>query len=132
MVNILVKSGKRVWLVFGVVFLLTLAVVLLMSSNRQKMTVLAIERDGQLRLSDGRVVSLAGLRMRSPGEEEYEAANFLLSQMVEDKEVVVSKESDAGYSVWIGCVKNIFGSPNCSRGLQVNEELTKVGAAEKI
>lgn len=132
MVNKLMESSKRVWLTFGVGFLLTLAMVILMSSNRQKMTVLAIERDGQLRLSDGRVVSLAGLRMRLPGEEKYEAANFLLSQMVEDKEVVVSREGETGYSVWIGCVKNIFGSPNCSRGLRVNEELTKVGAAEKI
>ena len=97
----------------------------------KKTMVTRVEASGRLELSDGRVVTLAGLRMRTPGEEKYEAAMFLLSQMVEGREVVVSKEGDTGYYVWIGCVRQIFGPPNCSQGLRVNEELVKVGATER-
>lgn len=123
--------NQKWWFWLGGLFSLVLLVGIGLNMSGKKTMVTRVEASGRLELSDGRVVSLAGLRMRTPGEEKYEAAKFLLSQMVEGKEVVVSKEGEAGYSVWIGCVRNIFGSPNCSRGLRVNEELAKVGAAER-
>lgn len=106
--------------------------VSLVRTNKQKMTVLAVERDGQLRLSDGSVVRLTGVRIKSPGEEGYEAGMFLLKQMTETKEVWVRKEGAGDYSMWIGCVNSLPGITGCGKALLINDELVRVGVAEKI
>lgn len=100
--------------------------------NGQETIVSGIESDGRLTISDGRVITLAGIRIKTPGEEGHESAIFLLSQMVGNKEIWIKQDGEMKYSVWIGCVKNIFGLADCSKGMLVNEELLKMGMARKL
>lgn len=100
--------------------------------NGQETIVSGIESDGRLTISDGRVITLAGVRIKAPGEEGHESAIFLLSQMVGKKEIWIKQDGELKYAVWIGCVKNIFGLADCSKGMLVNEELLKLGMAGKL
>lgn len=102
------------------------------SVNGQETLVSGIESDGRLTISDGRVIALAGVRIKAPGEEGHESAIFLLSQMVGKKEIWIKQDGETEYSVWIGCVKNILGLADCSKGMLVNEELLKMGMAGKL
>lgn len=97
----------------------------------QESKVTGIETDGRLALADGTLISLAKVRVKTPGEEGYESAMFLLSQLLSEKKVWIRKSGGMDYLVWIGCVKNIFGSADCRKGVLVNEELLKVGVVVK-
>lgn len=123
------NSNKKVWFILGVAFLLVFAMVFFFGLSRHKRTIVRVEKDGQLVLEDGTTVYLAGIKNKAFGEEGYESAMFLLSQMLSNKEVWISKEGSLGYKVWIGCVESLPGISSCRNGLLINDELVKVGVA---
>ena len=123
-------SQKIVPILIGLAVLFGLTGVVLKVYG-QETRVAGIESDGRLVLDDGRTITLAKVRVKTPGEEGYEAAIFLLSQMLSNKEVWITKSENGNYAVWIGCVKNVLGFADCSKGVQVNEALLKAGMAVK-
>jgi len=127
-----VKNNRRVLLwVLGIVSFVLMMFLVAELRNR-KTFVSGVGGDGQLVLSDGRTIRLEGIRIKSAGEEGYEAGMFLLNEMLINKDVYLEEGGVSGYSVWIGCTGNIFGYSGCNKRLLVNEELVRAGVAEKM
>lgn len=126
------KNLRRILLLLAGLVLFLWLIGKVSRVSGQETLVSSIGSDGGLTISDGRVITLAGVRIKAPGEEGHESAIFLLSQMVGKKEIWIKQDGDLKYSVWIGCVKNILGLTDCSKGMLVNEQLLKMGVAERF
>lgn len=118
------KESRAVFVLMGLLFILGIVLVW----KPKTYYVSAVFDSGELKINDGRKISLSGISISTVGDEKHEAAIFLLSEITKNTEIWPERKGN-GYRVWIGC-RRVMSFRFCKEGIMLNEVLVQAGVAE--